>query len=689
MKVNGFTLIELLAVIVILAIIALIAVPIVLDLIGNTRVSAAKRSAENYIGAVELYLVRSELDQNKVTLERNNKYNVTNSTTIGEKTYPKINDLVEITGSKPTGAEDYVQLNQKGKVTDAKLTMNGYNIEVKDGKIISVVKGDNIALQSINLNITEQTMENGSTFKLIPTFNPSNATNQEVTYESNDTSVVTVDATGTVTAVNTGSTKIIVTSKEDTNIKAECNITVVVSATGLTVSPATETIKTGETVQLTGTIEPSNATTNSLTWKSSNADIASVDTNGKVTGISVGETTIIASTVNGIEATSTITVIASEYTDNTGAKVELPTGLTPVIYESNAWKVADTSQQWYNYDNQEWANAVILNSGVTKNVGDTINVSSEIKGMFVYIPRYEYKIEGEYGTHVDGTAGTQELPGEIKVNFISKETTTASSTYRIHPAFIFGTEQLSGIWIGKFETTGTSAAPTILPSVTSLRSQKVSAQFTTAQIFNTYVNNTSVDAHMSKNSEWGAAAYLSQSKYGKYGNSNYVGAEKQVMINNCSNYITGIGADSQDDAKSIETCTSNTYETIKGQAASTTGNITGIYDMSGGAYEYVMGVYNKSIGNSGFNTWPEIKYYDNYGSTGVTTACNSGICYGHALSETAGWYGDHASFINSSNSWLWRSGYYSDVSTAGMFSFGISTGASVVFNSFRIVITEL
>jgi len=690
MKIKGFTLIELLAVIVILAIIALIAVPIVLNIIGDTRVSAAKRSAENYIDAVQLYLARSELDTNKVTLERNNKYNVTNSTTIEEKIYPKINDLVEISGSKPTGSDDYVQLNQKGKVVEAELTMNGYKIVIKNGKIESVVKGDNIPLESISLNITEQTMEKDSTFKLIPTFNPSNATNQEVTYESKDTSIVTVDNLGNVMAVNPGTTKVVVTSKENPSIKAECNITVVVSATGLTVSPETVEIKTGETVQLTGTITPSNVTTNSLTWKSSNADIASVDANGKVTGVSVGEATITASTVNGIEVTSQVTVKASENGDTTGAVIDLPNGLTPVVYSDSNWKVADPTEKWYNYDNQEWANAVILNAGVTKNVGDTINVSSEVKGMFVYVPRYEYKIDGQYGTHSDGTEGTQNSPGEVEVNFISKEITTSSSGYILHPAFTFGTTELNGMWVGKFETTGNSTKPTILPSISSLRNQTVSAQLTTAQKFATYINNSSIDSHMAKNSEWGAVAYLSQSKYGKYGNANYTGVDKQVMINNCKDLITGVGADSQNASGTTSTCTSNRYETAKGQAASTTGNITGVYDMNGGTNEYVMGVLNKTSKSSGINfSNLDVKYYDNYTSATATSACNSGVCYGHALSETSGWYSDSASFVDSSYPWFIRGGYYSNTSTAGVFYFNSGNGAASAGGSFRVIITEV
>jgi len=373
------------------------------------------------------------------------------------------------------------------------------------------------------------------------------------------------------------------------------------------------------------------------------------------------------------------------YVDETGAMIDLPTGLTPVIYSDNNWKVADISTKWYDYNTQEWANAVILNAGVTKNVGDTIDVSSEIKGMFVYVPRYEYKIEGTYGK--GGT--TAATPGEIEVNFISKDKTTASSGYILHPAFNFGGTELNGLWVGKFETTGTEDVPTVLPSVTSLRNQFASTQFTTAQKFATYINNSNIDAHMSKNSEWGAVAYLSQSKYGKYGNASYIGTNKQIMINNCSNYITGVGADSQNDSSSTTTCTTNTYETEKGQAASTTGNITGVYDMSGGAIEAVMGVYNKTAGSSYFTTLPDEKYYDNYTSEIATTACNGGICYGHALSETSGWYNDYSQFVSSSSTWFRRGGYYGNASNVGIFNFQNTNGATNKATSFRVVITGI
>jgi len=372
--------------------------------------------------------------------------------------------------------------------------------------------------------------------------------------------------------------------------------------------------------------------------------------------------------------------------------VELVLGLTPVVYSNNNWIVADTSKEWYNYDNQEWANAVILNPGVTKTVGQTVNIASEVKAMLVYIPRYEYKIEGTYGK--GGTSAS--LPGEIEINFISKATTKASEGYRVHPAFTFGDKNLNGIWVGKFETTGTATSPTILPSITSLRSQKLSIQFETSQKFNNYITNG--DSHLTKNTEWGAVAYLSQSKYGKYGNNSYTGTNKQVMINNCSSYITGVGADSQNASSSTSTCTTNTYNTSKGQAASTTGNITGIYDMSGGANENVMGylsgvssTWGATIdGNkAGFTSALNEKYYDSYTTTIKETECNGSICYGHALSETDNWYGDRNYILAGNYPWFTRGGSCTTTSSAGVFSSNMGNVNALSSTSFRVVISPV
>ena len=385
---------------------------------------------------------------------------------------------------------------------------------------------------------------------------------------------------------------------------------------------------------------------------------------------------------------------------------ELVEGMIPVRYDGSKWVKADTSSEWYNYSKQEWANAVTVTEGTrskyTSAESGTVIQMNDINTMWVWIPRYEYQFTN-LGNQYAG--GSKEQPGEIKVNFLNGTTTEASdvSNYKVHPAFTFGDKQLTGIWYAKFETTGTLITPctdincdvstiTIKPGLASLRSQTVSSFFYAArsmQLNNANIfgfSSSSGDVHMSKNSEWGAVAYLSQSKYGKYGNSNYEGANKEVAINNCENYITGIGGDTVSASSSSESCTKNTYETEKGQSASTTGNITGVYDMSGGADDRVMGNYNNTISSSGFSEMPEAKYYDLYTKTSASTACNSGICYGQALSETSGWYADYASFVSSNSSWVKRGGFYLSNTSAGVFDFYVSNGNASSSNSARFTV---
>jgi len=102
----------------------------------------------------------------------------------------------------------------------------------------------------------------------------------------------------------------------------------------------------------------------------------------------------------------------------------------------------------------------------------------------------------------------------------------------------------------------------------------------------------------------------------------------------------------------------------------------------------VMGVYSKRIGESEFSVLPDSKYYDNYTSTTATSACNGKICYGHALSETSGWYSDTASFAYSSGPWFSRGGFNDSTSDAGMFFFGSNGGSSYAYSihSFRVVL---
>ncbi len=390
-----------------------------------------------------------------------------------------------------------------------------------------------------------------------------------------------------------------------------------------------------------------------------------------------------------------------EYTDNSGANSpELLDNMIPVYYDGSNWKYADTKEEWYDYNNKEWANAVVLNKGVTKNVGDTVN-ESDIALWYVWIPRYKYQLfnvnngsvnEQEIQiTFENGTAttGTVKCTDAVSGSGSSSETCTnaTNGNWYTHPAFTFGTQELTGFWVGKFEVSGSTSKITIKPNVSSLRAQTVSSFFTAIQNMSSEDQyNLNGDSHMMKNMEWGAVAYLSHSKYG---------INKEVGINNNSNYITGCGAE----AGSSSSSSCNAYNTTTGMLASTTGNIYGVYDMSGGAYEYVMGNMVTSSGsfyssNAGFSEAPSSKYYDSYTyNTDYQTHGRGKL--GDATKETlktfgsntGGWYSDYAYFPNSSNSWFLRGGYYGYGTNAGVFNFYHYNGDANSITSARGVLS--
>ena len=272
--------------------------------------------------------------------------------------------------------------------------------------------------------------------------------------------------------------------------------------------------------------------------------------------------------------------------------------------------------------------------------------------MWVWIPRFNAVTPSNYN------GGTKEKPNAIDVTFVKQNEPAID-------AFTFGNKELSGFWYGKFETSHTTLASS------------------------TTDNNLGCT-----NDEWGAVAYLTQSIYGRCTDSTTC---TEIGINNNSNYITGYGAP----ARSDKTVSNGAYNTTLGKDASTTKNIYGIYDMSGGANEFVMGVLsdtsgkprsgNSSSWNSGFTgmlengttytgiPFPNSKYYNLY----------TGSSYqGHALTETAGWYSDDAYFVSTRNPWFTRGGSCTVSVRAGVFDFNYLDGSSTSDYSSRLVISN-
>ncbi len=402
------------------------------------------------------------------------------------------------------------------------------------------------------------------------------------------------------------------------------------------------------------------------------------------------------------EETGIITEDLYEDESMGGADPVVSKDLVPVLIASDGVVTkANTSEKWYDYENKEWANAVILvnEPSQTYNVGDTIQ-ESDIESYFVWIPRYRYKLF--HANQADGYENklSESIAQTIEIEFENKDTPASAGTqdgeWLTHPAFT--NFDVNGIWVGKFETgykgsTSASSAqvsssdPTkiqVKPNVNSWRSNTVGNFFKAM-----YNYNRGLDSHMMKNTEWGAVSYLSHSRYG---------INEEVRINNHSSYLTGYAANTKDANGS--TTNNQPYNTETGYLASTTGNITGVYDMSGGSWEYVAGYRDGTVGSSGL-TLEEIrntynKYIDVYASDSSTTTYSKRIL-GDATGEMGpfyndgyyrnNWYDDYSYFVDSSYPWFYRGGGYHDGSDAGQFLFHSNTGAADSYYSARLVLT--
>ena len=334
--------------------------------------------------------------------------------------------------------------------------------------------------------------------------------------------------------------------------------------------------------------------------------------------------------------------------DTSGANTpDLVDGLIPVMYDESKWVKADSSNsnetyKWYNYDSREWANVVLVTSTnkstyQSADPGTTIT-ESDILAYYVWIPRYKYKVwninkvigTDSYNAQTTGIdivfEKGKESTGTISCNYdfsitdnskLSETCAGSNGNYYTHPAFTFGSDELRGVWVGKFELTGSVSKLTILPSATSLTSSQTENLSTAIQnmqtsnnIYGLNTSKTNTDSHMITNMEWGVITYLTNSKYGRCSNGNCVTISSNAYgsgDSNFSDYKTGCGPISSSSTNYGMTC--NTYNTILGQLASTTGNITGVYDMSGGNFEYVMGnmssksgSYSSSFTRSGFSS---------------------------------------------------------------------------------------
>ena len=417
-------------------------------------------------------------------------------------------------------------------------------------------------------------------------------------------------------------------------------------------------------------------------------------------------------------------------------------GMKAVYWDENGNEIEEGTpefkeSEWYSYTAQT---TYTENGGTSK----WANAKTEDGSYWVWIPRYAYRIVYfDTPEHADayrfdnskteGIIGYSDARGMIDINGKAVPNISDSKTaiavndkkFRTHPAFETDLEQggwsskLSGIWVAKFEMsaetstdgqnwTATSPSSSTLlttnagntsstkyravskPGVASWRYLYVGTMYS-----NGFYYNRNSESHMMKNSEWGAVVYLADSRYGRNGT--------EITINNSSSYITGNAGNTVSDGSSSGV--TNAFNTAKGGLASTTGNIHGVYDMSGGAREYV----------AAFNSAGSENYLNNYGSSFATlngTSTKYATAYynpsssynddftlgkvsymGDAMQEiylnnTIGWNQDYVDFVSTSYPFLSRGGHRYEPLRAGLFNSFSYSGfySDIYYLTFRVVL---
>ena len=388
--------------------------------------------------------------------------------------------------------------------------------------------------------------------------------------------------------------------------------------------------------------------------------------------------------------------------------------LEPNLGDLTPIKWSGTREVTTNKNDSNWYSYIAENTKEDNNTSRWANAKDKNGSYFVWIPRYAYRIT--YYSNQDSTKPTGYSDGrgivDVNGNVIQKlddgikTIDYNGNSYIVHPAFMNDAatgynnggwdSELSGIWISKFEVSRSDATKDNEGNLETIKSvpNVVSIKLGNDNINSFYDKaiqyDTTKSSHLQKNSEYGAVVYLTHSQYGRNGH--------EVDINNSAKYITGNGGGSPD-ANPVND-TANAYNTSKGQKASSTGNIYGVYDLSGGAWEHIAAFDAK--GNERYldygSEFTQERKSSKYATAYIngTTTYNGDIVYsvgktGDATKEVfdgnnLNWFNDEQHILYVDNPFFVRGGAYERTTGAGIFNSGWNIGSPADSGSFHLIL---
>ena len=244
-----------------------------------------------------------------------------------------------------------------------------------------------VAVESISFDKAQYEVEKNTTVAIVATVNPTNATNKALEWTSSNAEVATV-TNGVVKGVSVGKATITATAKDGSGVKCEAEVTVTeIPVEGITFDKSQYELEEGTTVSIVATITPSNASTKTLQWTSSDEAVATVE-NGVVKGISVGKATITATAMDasGVVCQAEVTVTQAVYPINFDKSY---TGGADRAVTQIVFATANGETQNLNIEDSQRSNRYLdlTNSEgkeLTCTPGEEINVTIKFNGVWMH-----------------------------------------------------------------------------------------------------------------------------------------------------------------------------------------------------------------------------------------------------------------------------------------------------------------
>ncbi len=368
-----------------------------------------------------------------------------------------------------SGDESIVTIDKNGKITSKAVGTTTITVISDDNEAITAEATVEVKIGVTSVTVSgAELVKTGNPQQLSVVVEPEDATHKEVTWSSSNENVATVNDNGLVTAISGGNVTITTTSIDNPSAKGTHNMISKISVTSVDIQEESVEINSGDTTQLHVTVLPENATDKTVTWTSSDTNIATVDDAGLVAGVGDGEVEITVTSKDNTSLTDTCTIVSKiNYSRNYFTTVVTTGGdITWTGTNNNALSYSTDNGTTWSTPSQDITLQVNENDKVLWK-GTTTPIEDDGIGKFSGDTDVRYSVEGNIMSLLfgDDFKGQTSLNGKDYAFYVlfSGNTNVTSTENLSLPA----TTLVNSCYRYMFEScTNLTTAPSVLPATT-------------------------------------------------------------------------------------------------------------------------------------------------------------------------------------------------------------------------------